>query len=213
MATKKTIYIIRHGQTDYNLKGIIQGSGVDSDINEFGQKQADHFFRAYADMPFGKIFASELKRTYQTVRNFEQKGHDIVTLPELNEINWGKYEGIKFNPEVQQTYHEIVTSWTSGDLDVKPEGGESPNELASRQKVGIQKIMNMTGMDNILICSHGRAMRSLICVLLDIPLSRMEEFDHTNLCLYGFETTNGKDFELTIENETGHLNELNRHSA
>ena len=63
MNTKKTIYIIRHGETDYNRQGIIQGSGVDSDLNETGRIQAEKFFKAYHHIPFDKVYTSELKRT------------------------------------------------------------------------------------------------------------------------------------------------------
>jgi probable phosphoglycerate mutase len=42
---QKTIYLIRHGETDYNRRGVVQGSGVDSDLNEMGQAQATAFFR------------------------------------------------------------------------------------------------------------------------------------------------------------------------
>ena len=42
--TKKTIYLIRHGETDFNRQGIVQGSGVDSDLNELGLAQAEAFF-------------------------------------------------------------------------------------------------------------------------------------------------------------------------
>ncbi|MEY4709285.1 MAG: hypothetical protein RIS28_417 [Bacteroidota bacterium] len=48
----KTMYIIRHGETNYNRLGIVQGSGVDTDINELGQQQADAFYQAYKHIPF-----------------------------------------------------------------------------------------------------------------------------------------------------------------
>ena len=52
---KKTFYFIRHGQTDLNLKGIVQGRGVDSPLNDNGFKQAQAFYDAYKDIPFDKI--------------------------------------------------------------------------------------------------------------------------------------------------------------
>ncbi|HYG15236.1 MAG TPA: histidine phosphatase family protein, partial [Bacteroidia bacterium] len=44
MGFKKTIYLVRHGETEFNRMGIVQGSGVDSELNETGRKQADLFF-------------------------------------------------------------------------------------------------------------------------------------------------------------------------
>lgn len=46
--TFKKIYIIRHGQTDFNLKGIVQGSGVDSSLNDFGVAQSRAFLKLTA---------------------------------------------------------------------------------------------------------------------------------------------------------------------
>ena len=64
------IYILRHAETEYNSKGIIQGSEVDSNINTTGILQSDKFYNKYKDIEFDKVFVSNLKRTYQTVKNF-----------------------------------------------------------------------------------------------------------------------------------------------
>ena len=71
---QKTLYIIRHGQTDFNKQGIIQGRGINTDLNETGRKQGAAFFNAYKDIPFDKIYISELKRTQQTVQQFIDLG-------------------------------------------------------------------------------------------------------------------------------------------
>lgn len=47
----KDIYLIRHGETEYNRKGVVQGSGIDADLNELGQKQAAAFFCALQRSP------------------------------------------------------------------------------------------------------------------------------------------------------------------
>ena len=64
----KDIYLIRHGETEYNRKGVVQGSGIDADLNELGQKQAEAFFAHYQDLPIDKIYTSALKRTHQIGR-------------------------------------------------------------------------------------------------------------------------------------------------
>jgi len=68
--SSKKIYIIRHGQTDFNLQGIVQGSGVDSSLNAMGRAQAQAFFEKYQSIPFAKIYTSALKRTSETVSDF-----------------------------------------------------------------------------------------------------------------------------------------------
>ncbi|HEY0898299.1 MAG TPA: histidine phosphatase family protein, partial [Sphingobacteriaceae bacterium] len=63
---EKTLYIIRHGETELNRRGIVQGRGMNTDLNELGKKQAEAFYQAYFHIPFDKIYTSTLKRTHQT---------------------------------------------------------------------------------------------------------------------------------------------------
>eukprot|EP01036_Dinobryon_divergens_P048115 gene48115-64565_t len=87
MADKKTIYITRHGETEFNRLGIIQGSGVDSELNETGHLQAQLFYNHYKDTAFDKVYTSALQRTYQSVQRFiEELRIPYEQLPELNEI-------------------------------------------------------------------------------------------------------------------------------
>src|SRR5258708_6396194 len=96
---QKTLYIIRHGQTDLNKQGIIQGRGIDTDLNDEGRKQAALFFEAYKSVPFEKIYISELKRTQQTVQQFIDLGIPYQKLSGLDELAWGIYEGEPSTPE------------------------------------------------------------------------------------------------------------------
>ncbi len=204
MSTKKTIYLIRHGETDFNKQGIIQGSGVDSDLNETGRKQAEQFYQAYHHIPFDRIYTSELKRTQQSVASFKKNGHSIVVIPEFNEICWGIFEGQKGNPESHKIYLDMLEDWKAGLLDRSIENGETPNELQRRQKYGLKKIMAKKDENTVLICMHGRAMRSFLCLLTNTPLKQMDVFKHNNLCLYVLEY-DGQKFEICEQNSTQHL--------
>jgi probable phosphoglycerate mutase len=205
MSNSKTIYIIRHGETDYNRKGIIQGSGVDSDLNETGHRQAELFFRAYHHLPFDRVYTSELKRTKQSVRKFIDTGIPHLALPELNEINWGIFEGRVSTPEYAKIYERTIRDWRSGLLDRTVEGGETPNELQRRQKNGLDYILRQSNEQMVLICMHGRAMRSFLSLMLEKELSQMDEFRHSNLCLYVLEYLPEEGFLLKLENSTDHL--------
>jgi len=203
--TKKTIYLIRHGQTDYNLRGIIQGSGVDSDINETGKKQAQSFFEYYQDIPFDQIYASELKRTQQSVEPFSRIGKAPIIVPEFNEINWGIFEGLESTIERHEIYKRIITSWKQGNFDEVVENGESPLDMINRQRIGLEKLMSKRDEETILICSHGRAMRSFLCLLTGTDLSSMDRFAHSNLCLYILEHTGNMEFKIRTRNSVEHL--------
>jgi broad specificity phosphatase PhoE len=182
--SSKKIYIIRHGQTDFNLQGIVQGSGIDSSLNATGNAQARAFFEAYKEVPFDRLYISALRRTKESVSEFIKLGIPYELLYGLNEISWGTNEGQKITPDEDAYYHWMLKEWRGGNTSLRIKGGESPDEVAMRQQPVIEKILYHDKNETILICMHGRAMRILLCQLLHYPLKSMDMFEHANLCLY-----------------------------
>lgn len=203
----KKIYLIRHGQTDFNKRGIVQGCGVDASLNDFGRSQADSFYRHYGKTRFDAVYTSKLKRSIESVGNFIGSGIPHFSLEGLNEISWGYKEGQPITPEEDAYYHYILQQWRLGKTDMRIEGGESPEEVALRQRPAIDLIMSRDLETQILVCMHGRAMRILLCLLLKYPLSEMDVFEHENLCLYVINFT-GSMFSIELHNDTRHLLQL-----
>jgi broad specificity phosphatase PhoE len=201
--TSKKIYIIRHGQTDYNLRGIVQGSGVDSSLNDNGRAQAHAFFKTYGHIPFDKIYISNLKRTEESVSEFIKLSIPYERNSGLNEISWGKKEGQAITPEEDAYYHWMLKQWQEGNTSLRIEGGESPEEVAIRQKPVIESLVKSEAK-TILVCMHGRALRILLCQLFQYPLKRMDTFEHANLCLYQLSYT-GAMFSIDKHNDVKHL--------
>ena len=208
MGSKK-IYLIRHGQTDFNLRGIVQGSGVDTSLNARGREQAHAFFQAYRHIPFVKIYTSGLRRTVESVQDFIDMGLPYEQLTGLNEISWGKNEGQIITPEEDAYYHWMLKQWNDGKTAERIDGGESPDEVAARQRPAVKHIMEQENEETILICMHGRAIRILLCQLMKKPLQFMDSFEHQNLCLY---LINVKDGSFTLEkhNDVSHLQHLSK---
>ncbi|MFN4082468.1 MAG: histidine phosphatase family protein [Bacteroidia bacterium] len=202
---KKNIYIIRHGETDYNKLGIVQGSGADIELNSRGLEQAQFFYNFYKNISFDVIFISALKRTYQTVKAFIDMGVAYKVIPELNEISWGILEGKMQTQQNKEIYWNVVNQWRSGKYDAKIENGESANELYNRLSIAANKIFNRNTNGNILVCMHGRAMKAFLCLLLNQPLSNMDYFEHSNTCVYQLITNDFKTFEIIKQNNIEHL--------
>jgi len=203
----KKIYLIRHGETEFNRKGIVQGSGVDAPLNETGISQANAFYEYYKSTPFEKVYTSVLQRSIQSVDSFLSMGIPHTPLEALNEIHWGKKEGVVASKEDHDYYVHVTRQWKKGATDLPIEGGESPEDVQSRQKPALEYILDQKDENLILICMHGRAMKILLCLMMDIPLAQMDRFDHRNLCLYKLEYR-GNKFNLDLENDVQHLNGL-----
>jgi len=201
---KKTFYFIRHGETDLNLKGIVQGRGVNSPLNETGFKQAERFHQAYKELAFDKIYTSTLLRTHQTVAQFIAAGIPWTQLEGLDEISWGIYEGLEQSPLLIEGFDKVVSAWRQGQLDLAIEGGESPNTLMARQRQAIAHMLRQEQEQTILVCMHGRALRLLLCVMTGVEPRLMDDFPHTNTALYKLEYQNGR-FTIVDHYNTQHL--------
>ena len=204
--TTKTVYLIRHGETAFNRQGVVQGSGVDSDLNELGKAQAEAFFQHYQHIPFDKVYTSGLKRTHQSVNKFLALNLPWEQHTGLNEISWGVREGKIPNNRDNEYYKMLIDSWIAGETDRPSEGGESPADVIARQKPVIDLILSRPEEETILIAMHGRAIRILLTLLLERPLNEMDAFDHANLCLYkltyDYET---QKFRVEIACDVTHL--------
>ena len=200
----KKIYLVRHGQTDYNHKGIVQGSGVNSSINKRGKLQSDAFYAAYRQVKFDSVYTSTLKRTQESVRKFIDVAPKHEALKGLDEISWGVQEGREVTPESDKYYFGVLDEWRKGNTDHRIEEGESPDDVSNRQDEAIEYILSQEEEKTILLSHHGRAMRVLLCKLLNYPLKYMDIFEHTNLGLYVLNYS-GSIFSIEKYNDTGHL--------
>nr|WP_236668659.1 histidine phosphatase family protein [Hymenobacter rubidus] len=196
--------MLRHGQTDFNVRGIVQGSGVDSSLNDTGRRQAAQFFAAYGHIPFDKVYTSALRRTHESVQQFLDLGLPHEAHAGLNEISWGVREGTRITMEEDAEYREVLAGWVAGDTHARLTGGESPEEVAARQRPFIELLKSREEEQTVLVCMHGRAMRVMLCQLLNYPLSCMEGFEHSNLCLYKLEYT-GSVFTIKNFLDVAHL--------
>ncbi|MEO5911818.1 MAG: histidine phosphatase family protein [Pelobium sp.] len=203
----KTLYIIRHGETDLNKNGIVQGRGVNSSLNAKGIAQGEAFYEMYKDVPFDKLYTSKLVRTGQTVAKFIEAGLPFERLAGLDELAWGKYEGLSSSPEIRSGFQKLIEHWALGRYDEKVEGGESPNEVYKRQTVAMDHILAQKDEKIVLICMHGRAMRLLMCLLMKKPLDKMNDYPHQNTSLYVLDY-DGSNFTMKTFNSLAHLKNL-----
>lgn len=203
---QKEFYLIRHGQTDFNKKGIIQGGGIDSSLNEMGWAQAEAFHRQYKQVPFDLVVTSSLKRTHQTLKPFLDLGIEHYATADINEISWGVNEGQSYNNVVRETYQEVIGQWQKGHYEARFEGGESAAELGNRVSRFVDYLKN-TPAKKVLICSHGRTIRALICMLKSLELHQMEQVNHHNTGLFKG-SYQPEEFVFHLENDTAHLENL-----
>lgn len=200
-----TLYFVRHGQTDFNKRGIVQGSGVDSELNDLGRLQATAFFRHYRKVRFEGVYASLLQRTHQTLSPWAEQGYSFVKHPGLNELNWGIHEGIQPTPEQHRQFRATLQRWADGDLAAKVERGESPLEAWNRAEGLFRQLRRDYLNHNLLLCSHGRQLRVVLSSLIDGDLRHMEKYAHQNTGLTIVKIDREGKAHLELLNDTRHL--------
>lgn len=207
----KRIYLIRHGQTDYNIKGIVQGRRIDSSLNEEGILQRDLLCEVLNKIPIKKIYITSLKRTFQTVQPLILNGIPYEVEPDLDELNFGIIEGEPICDSFGKSIlTEVMTLWQRGDFDARFPEGESPNEALQRVKKGIAKILTFAEETPVVICLHQRILRIVMCYLLKKSLTEMDNYPHHNTGItavaYNSELEN---FEILDFDNTQHLPQKN----
>ncbi len=184
LTLKPELYILRHGQTNFNLQKLVQGRGIDAPLNETGRKQGEAFCQFYSAIPFEMAYVSSLQRSKQTIEPLLNAGLPYKALSGFDEFSWGDFEGRSFSYGPIGFYQKMQKAWASGDLDFASPGGESPNQVAERQAQALETVFSNHHQGPILICMHGRAMRLLLCTLTGTPASQMSLFEHDNTSLY-----------------------------
>lgn len=176
-----SLYLFRHGETDLNARNVVQGGGIDADLNDAGRTQAEKFFAQYEKTPFVGYYCSGLRRTYQTLEPFARRGASITALPDLNELGWGEMEGAPVRSVAYDALRIANLNWDAGNFDFAPPGGETPNLAWKRANRALHNIASAyPGGGKVLICTHGRLLRVILSNLLGYGLQNMQLFRHAN---------------------------------
>jgi len=151
-----TVYLVRHGQTDWNQKGRIQ-TIEDFPINQTGKKQSQDLAEKFKNIPFKAVFSSGLTRANQTALILVgERSLKVVVDKRFIERSYGSWEG-KPKKEYQDARPEQKCD-VEKDSIVNARAMEALTDIALRYPG-----------DNVLIVSHGGVLRNVIANLLKAP--------------------------------------------
>ncbi|MDP1901476.1 MAG: histidine phosphatase family protein [Rubrivivax sp.] len=161
------IYLVRHGQTQWNLEKRLQGA-TDNVLNETGRRQAAELAAKLAGVELGHIYSSGLRRAKETAAAFAGKT-PVTALPALNERSFGKFEGIFEDERSAELFAEFGKR--GGRLEDGLDGGESLQSQADRVKGAVRDILARHGSGSVAIVAHGGVNPLALAALLDIPVA------------------------------------------
>jgi len=190
-------YIVRHGETDGNVKRIQQGH-MDFPLNENGVQQAKKRAQDLKKIHFDHAFSSDLIRAHKTAEIIALE-HDLVatTTKALRERNYGKFEGIStddFTDEINtlfEKWHGLAESeWLRHRVDETVGTGE---EVVSRALLFLREIAVSYPGKTILTVCHGGLMRDLLVHLGWSKQAELRRYAIQNTGYFVLET-DGVDF-------------------
>jgi broad specificity phosphatase PhoE len=168
--TLRRLVLWRHGETDYNATGRMQGQ-LDSVLTEVGWKQARFAVPALARFSPDLVVASDLRRATDTATVFTSAtGVPLRIDKRLRETNLGIWQGMT-GPEVDDQWPGSRQQWQT-DPTWSPPGGEARVEVAARAFEVVADLDDrIDDVATAMICAHGGLTTALVGHLLELPVT------------------------------------------
>lgn len=159
------LYIIRHGQTDWNVQGRIQGR-QDIPLNDTGRRQAAMLAKGMEHRPVQVIYSSPQLRAMETAKAVAQsQGAQIIGLADLKEIGYGDWEG-RTAEDILKEDRALYEAWWEHPATVAPPGGETLSQVDGRCERAWERIRTEMKGDTAVV-AHGGTLAHFIVHLLE----------------------------------------------
>ena len=162
-------YLVRHGQTQWNLQGRIQGH-TDVPLGELGRRNVRAQAKRLDGLTFAAVYASDLSRTVETARILINDADvSVQTDPNLREFSYGQWEGLTPEEVQARDPEDFALRFRQRDADFAAPGGESAIQLLQRVRRFYVKAASVHGPEeNLLVVAHGGSIRALTLCLLGL---------------------------------------------
>ena len=197
------VIIVRHGETEWNLKLIRQGH-LDSPLTARGIEQAKALAERLATERFAKLYSSDLGRAVQTAQMIaDVTGHEIITDHRLRERHLGIFQGLSGDEIRSRFPDEYHSHRTLGPTYVIPEG-ESVEQQVARNIAYLSELAQKHLGETIVVVTHGGVLSGLFRHTFSIPYNAPRRFEFTNAGLNTFVYEQGNWF-LQTWGDVSHL--------
>ena len=194
--------IVRHGETNENKEGIVQGS-IQGTLSPLGKDQVRKLALRLKNEKIDEIHSSDLARALDTAQEIAKyhPGLQVNVNPLLRERCHGIFEGKKTNAISQEEFNKYFNT-----LEGKPPGGESWIEVGKRVECFLHQIVHKNSNKTVLLVTHGGVIIALLCILTGTLSKDAEKFHKQhNTCVNIIEIKEDKSHKLHLLNCTKHL--------
>ena len=165
------LYLIRHGETDYNNALRFQGQ-TDIPLNRIGIEQAEKAAGFFRDIPLQAIYTSTLKRAKTTAEIIAgAKGMELHETDALREMSFGIWENMN-TKDIRKKYEKEWKDFFASPANTTIPQGESMSDVQRRAYPAVQEILDQYPEGDVAFVAHGGVIRVLMCTMLGLDLNR-----------------------------------------
>lgn len=200
------LYLVRHGETAWNAQNKVQGN-MDTELNDLGIMQAEFVAARLAKENIDALYTSSLKRAKATAQKIaEQTKLEVNELHEFKEICLGPWEGLTIN-EINERYTEDYKIYRESPSDFNMPGAETFMQVSERFCNAINNIIVQNSNKNIVIVSHGAAIKAAIISILGIDIIHYNKFriDNASISILNFSDNYHNGVVVECLNNTSHM--------
>lgn len=185
-----TIYIVRHGETEWNRLGLLQGH-LESNLTSEGIEAAERFKLEITTLAPDVIYSSDLSRALETARIITRDLNKKINIHSaLREMNFGVFQGHDWN-YIKKEMKDIYDSYRGKGPGYTIPSGESHNLFHERASGVLKEITENNIGKKILIVSHGGTINKMLGYVKKSPISANRYFHTENLALNILKYTEG----------------------
>jgi broad specificity phosphatase PhoE len=199
------LFLVRHGQTDANLKNLALGR-ADVPLNDTGRRQAALIAKALAGEGLAAVYSSPLQRAHETARAIAAAcGLEVRTNPGLIEMDIGEMDGLDFK-EVRERWPDVIEAWLgAGGPEERMPGGERLVDVQRRAWKTVERLAERH-RDDEAVCAvtHNFVILSVLTNVLGVELSQFRRLRHEVAAITVLERRDRR-FRVVRLNDTCHL--------
>ena len=203
-ANKRRIFLIRHGETEFNRLGVFRGR-YEVDLNDGGRRQAGEITQVLKPEKIGFLLASPLGRDTETAGIIAGVlGIDYRVDEAFNNIDLGSWQGVP-KDRVMRDYPDLWRRWISEPEQMRLPDGETVEEVRGRAFRRLEELVNEEG-GSFAVVTHRSVLKGLAAAILNVPAPWFWKFYMDNAAYSVFEH-DASGFVLTSWNSNAHLSE------
>lgn len=198
-----TLYITRHGETEWNIQSRFQG-WKNSPLTELGVKQAESLRKRMSTIPLNKIYASPTERAAKTAEIIRgDRDIEIIHDIDLREMGFGNWEGLTYD-EIKALNESELSNLIHSPSKYVPDMGEYYKDFTERIIGAVDRIILNHPNESVLIVTHGISLKVMLSYFNSLELDEIDKLPIVGQASLTQVNINKDEFQVILTGDTQH---------